>query len=282
MIDLHAHTTASDGTDSPAELVARACRARLEALGIADHDTLAGYDEAVPAAREAGLELVCGIEISTRHRGKAVHLLGYFLDGDPPPSFREWVTGKQAARRDRNARLAARLQRLGIKISLEEAEAVGCHMTGRPHFARLLVEKGYARNAQEAFDNYIGESGSAFVRHESPSLFEAIGQVNAADGLSSLAHPVRPGAGNHTSEERWLAAMCEAGLRGIEAHHSDHEAADVERFLGYARKFGLAVTGGSDYHGDTKRGVELATGRNGNVLVPRSLLDELRRSLAGH
>src|SRR5436190_22230497 len=135
MIDLHSHTTASDGTFSPAELVEEAQRVGLRALGITDHDTFSGYDQALPLARAAGVDLVCGIELSTKLHGHSVHLLGYFLGTSVLADFRTWVLDLQAARRERNIRLVARLRELGFDVTLEEAEARGRGMTGRPHFA---------------------------------------------------------------------------------------------------------------------------------------------------
>ena len=143
MIDLHSHTNESDGTCTPGELIEEALRVGLEALGITDHDTFAGYDKAAPLAREAGLELICGIELSTKLHGRSVHLLGYFLgDEGPAPEFREWILDMQAARRDRNCRLIARLRDLGIDITLEEVQARSGGLTARPHFAQVMLEKG--------------------------------------------------------------------------------------------------------------------------------------------
>jgi predicted metal-dependent phosphoesterase TrpH len=154
MIDLHSHTTASDGTYSPAELIDAALAARLDALAITDHDTFGGYEEALSYAQSAGLRLVCGIEMSTKllqPSRKTVHLLGYFLNGGPASAFLDWIQGIQDSRRDRNRRLAARLQSMGIDIRIEEVDALGRNMAGRPHFARLMVQKGYCANPREAF-----------------------------------------------------------------------------------------------------------------------------------
>lgn len=142
MIDLHSHTNESDGTCSPAELIEEAVRYGVDVLGITDHDTFRGFDQAAPVARQAGIEAICGIELSTKLQGQSVHLLGYFLGDNGLKDFRTWVLELQASRRERNVRLAARLRELGFNVTLEEAEARGRGMTGRPHFAQLLVEKG--------------------------------------------------------------------------------------------------------------------------------------------
>jgi 3',5'-nucleoside bisphosphate phosphatase len=280
LIDLHSHTTASDGTYSPAELVRAGVAAGLDALAITDHDTFAGYDEAEPVSRGEGLRLICGIELSTKiHQPsrRTVHLLGYFLNGGPSPEFLAWIAGIQTARRDRNRRLALRLQSLGMDITLEEVESLGKYMAGRPHFARLMVQKGYVATSREAFDRYLDESAPGYVDREEPALADAIAQVRAASGVSSLAHPIRLGKRDHVQEEQLIAAMCDSGLQAIEAYHSDHSAADSERYLGIARKYGLRVTGGSDFHGENKPNVALGRGLNGNLNVPASLLDELAR-----
>ncbi len=260
-----------------------AVSAGLEALGITDHDTLAGYDLAKPLAQAAGLELVCGIEISTRFHGRSVHLLGYFPNQPPTAEFREWLLGLQSTRRDRNRRLIERLQSLGLDISLEEVEAKGRSMTGRPHFARVLVEKGYVNTLDQAFDEYLDESAKGYVQRREVSMEEGIERVVTGGGIPSLAHPIRVGrriertSGNGNDElERWIVEMQAAGLRAIEVFHSDHQPEDVDRYLDMARRFDLGITGGSDFHGANKPRIELGRGFEGNLAIPKSVLDNLR------
>jgi predicted metal-dependent phosphoesterase TrpH len=282
VIDLHTHTNESDGTCTPLELVDRALAMGLEALAISDHDTFAGYDQAVGPARAYGLDLVCGIELSARGDGdglrrRTVHLLGYFLHQPPSPEFRTWLEELQGARRERNLRLTAKLQSLGVKIELGEVERMGRTLTGRPHFARLLVQKGYAANFEEAFRGYLGESAPGFVEREAPDVPTGIQRIISGGGLPVLAHPVRLGIRNPASEESFIGKLCDVGLRGIEVYHSDHSHSDQERYREIAKKFALAVTGGSDFHGDVKPGVALGTGVSGGLSIPRSILDELRK-----
>ena len=276
MIDLHSHTNESDGTCSPAQLIEEAVRSGVEVLGITDHDTFAGYDAAVPLARSAGLELVCGIELSTKLHGRSAHLLGYFLGsrngGNGLDGFRGWVKGQQAARRDRNIRLVARLQELGIDIKLEEAEALGRGMTGRPHFATLMVRKGYVANLRQAFDDYLDESAKGYVYRREPQFAEGVERIRQAGGIASLAHPVRV----HGDVPAMMRELCDAGLNAIEAYHSDHDAHDTALFLDLAKRYDLMVTGGSDFHGGTKPNVALGTGCEGNLRIPSDLLDRLR------
>jgi predicted metal-dependent phosphoesterase TrpH len=283
MIDLHSHTTASDGTFTPAELVMAAGDAGLEALAITDHDTFAGYDLAAPLAKDAGLQLICGIELSTKLDSngsrRTVHLLGYFIDQAPTESFRGWLKQLHASRRDRNRRLALKLQGMGMDIRLEEVEALGRTMAGRPHFARLMVSKGYVPHYRAAFDLYLDESASAYVDREEPALEDGIRLIRDAGGMSSLAHPVRLGLTNAEQEEDLIAGMARRGLDAIEAYHSDHDASDTRRYLSLASKHGLRVTGGSDFHGDNKPNVRLGQGP-GTLDIPVSVLAALRSSRA--
>ena len=272
MIDLHSHTYESDGTCSPAELIQEAVRAGVTTLGITDHDTFKGYDEAVPIAREAGIQLVCGIELSTKLHGSSAHLLGYFLNGNNMGDFRTWILDQQAARRDRNIRLVARLQELGFDITLEEAEARGRGMTGRPHFAAIMVEKGYVKDFRQAFDDYLDESAKGYVYRHEPTFAEGVRRIREAGGIASIAHPVRV-KGDVPSMMQELA---DAGMNAIEAYHSDHDESDTKLYLALARQYGLMVTGGSDFHGTVKPSVRLGTGA-GNLRIPADLMDQLRQ-----
>jgi hypothetical protein len=272
LIDLHSHTNESDGTCSPAELIGEAVHAGVDTLGITDHDTFAGYDQALAAASGAGVELVCGIELSTKLHGHSVHLLGYFLRQDGLAGFREWVRDMQASRRERNVRLAARLRELGFDITLEEAEARGRGMTGRPHFAQILVEKGYVANIRQAFDDYLDESAKGYVYRREPQFAEGVEQIRKAGGIASLAHPVRV----QSDVPAVMPELRAAGLNAIEAYHSDHGPRETELYLGLAKKYGMLVTGGSDYHGAVKPGVMLGTGYGGNLHIPADLVEKLR------
>jgi predicted metal-dependent phosphoesterase TrpH len=275
LIDLHSHTNESDGSCSPAQLVAEALRAGVTTLGITDHDTFKGYDQAVPVAATAGLELVCGIELSTKLHGHSVHLLGYFLGGQSLDEFRNWVTGQQEARRDRNVRLVARLQELGFDITLAEAEARGRGMTGRPHFAQIMVEKGYVSNLRQAFDDYLDESAKGYVFRAEPQFAEGVQRIRAAGGIASLAHPVRVKG----DIPALMPELRESGLNAIEAYHSDQTPDDTKLYLGLASRYGLRVTGGSDFHGTVKPNVALGAGYNGNLQIPPDLLDRLKTGL---
>jgi predicted metal-dependent phosphoesterase TrpH len=273
VIDLHSHTNESDGTYTPAELIAAATEIRLDALAITDHDTLAGYRIAKPLADDAGLRLICGIELSTKILEpirKTIHLLGYFPLNEPAAEFIEWLQSMQDARRDRNERLARKLQSIGVDIRIEEVQALGRSLAGRPHFARLMVQKGYVSNTTDAFRLYLDESAAGYVDRDEPTLQDGIRRIQQAGGVASLAHPIRLGKRDATEEEDLVAFISSFGLDAIEAYHSDHDAADVQRYLSYAEKYGLRVTGGSDFHGENKPAVKL-----GEANVPTSLLAAL-------
>ena len=265
MIDLHTHTQESDGTLTPAELIAEAASRGIEALSITDHDTLAGYEKATGLARDAGIDLVCGIELSTKVDGRTVHLLAYFLNQPPAGSFPDWLREMQASRRERNVRMAEKLRTFGFDISIEEVEQLGRSIAGRPHFARIMLQKGYVRTIQQAFDDYLDESAKGYVDRYEPTMEEAIRRVRAAGGVTSLAHPIR------VPDQSAIPAMKDIGLDAIEVYHSDHGHAETEWYRNLASQYGFAVTGGSDFHGAVKPGVEVGCAR-----VPRSVLDQLR------
>lgn len=277
MIDLHSHTDQSDGTFTAAELVAEAKRIGLTALAITDHDTMRGYDHAVPFAEAAGLKLICGIELSTKYQGVSVHLLGYFPKTLPPAAFREWLDFLLESRRDRNRRLIIKLNSLGIPITLEEVEKYGKTLTARPHFARVLVDKGFAKDLQEAFDQYLDEKGKGYVQRHDIPIEEAIERIRKAGGVSSLAHPVRVAKNQWDLIEKYVGELSKTGLQAIEVYHSDHSPENVAFYKSLAERFRLGITGGSDFHGGNKPKISLGTGCGNNLNVPDDLLGPLEQ-----
>jgi predicted metal-dependent phosphoesterase TrpH len=272
VIDLHTHTNASDGTDAPPRLVELAIERGVEALAITDHDTFTGFDEAQAAARERGLDLICGVELSTKFEGKSPHLLGYFPVEPVDAAFRGWVNAILESRRERNRAMIEQLKKLGVRIELADVEAVGRSVTGRPHFAKVLIERGYATDRQDAFDRFIGESGSAFVERHGPTFEEAVSKIHASRGISSLAHPIRLGLSSNPEKESALFDRLRAvGLDALEVWHTDHKPALVKRYASYAEHHGILMTGGSDYHGDNKPNARL-----GGVMAPLALVEAMR------
>jgi hypothetical protein len=275
MVDLHSHTDKSDGSLSPGALIDLAVRKGLRTLAITDHDTVEGYDEAKPAAEAAGLELICGVELGTRFHGCSIHVLGYFLNEAPGQEFRAHLACLQTSRRERNGRLAARLRDLGLDIRREDAECIGRSQTGRPHFARLLVEKGYVASVQEAFDLYLDESAPGYVERRDPSLENVIRWIHEAGGLASWAHPVRMVRQSGLSVGGLFTEMADLGMDAIEAFHSDHSPQDQAEYVAAAAKAGLEVTGGSDFHGDPKPHIKL-----GQVTLPVHFWEAVRQASA--
>lgn len=281
-IDLHAHTTASDGSLTPAELVSLAQQIGLSALAITDHETFAGFDMARSVAAASGLDLVRGIELNTTVTlpnglgRRTLHLLAYFPAGEPSQSFLKWNALQQEQRRDRNRNLAARLQQQGIQITLAEVEQRGRSIAGRPHFARILVEKGYATDIADAFQRFIGEDAPTFVERISPSTQEAIEVVRLGGGVPVVAHPVRLSLSQQREERELLEALKDAGLAGLEVVHSDQPIKLQEYYRQVAAELDLLPTGGSDFHGTAKPKVHLGRGIADNVRVPLECLRRLR------
>ena len=243
MIDLHLHTTASDGTDTPAELV-RECRAAgLSTMAVTDHDTVAALVESASEAGSAGIAFVAGIEITAAWHRRDVHMLGYFID--PSSAALGAFLRAQVDDRLRRARAVGdNLAALGAPIDIE---ALIARLNGqpllRPHIAAALVEAGHVADGVEAFDRYIGEGRPAYVGRRGAAPADVVRIIRDAGGLSSMAHP------GVTRADELIPALADAGLDAIEAYHTDHAPEDTARYLALARRLGLAVTGGSDFHG---------------------------------
>ena len=256
-IDLHTHSRASDGTDTPSDLVRAAVEAGLDIVAITDHDTASGWAEAENAARETGIDLVRGMEISTIHQGVGVHLLAYLPDHTHPP-LDDALARVLAGRNSRVPAMLERLRELGIDIAHDDVRRVsdGTAATGRPHVADTLVDLGVVDDRTDAFRRYLNPGRPAYVDRYAAPLVETMRVVTGAGGVTVIAHPW----GRHgpdQPDEAGLAALQDAGLAGIEVDHQDHDAGDRERLRAIARNLGLVVTGSSDYHGLGKRNHDL-------------------------
>jgi predicted metal-dependent phosphoesterase TrpH len=251
-IDLHTHSRASDGTDTPSGLVRAAVQAGLDVVAITDHDTADGWAEAAAAAEEVGITLVPGMEISTGHHGRSVHLLAYLPDPTSPPLAIE-LARVLSGRESRVPDMLARLRGLGIEIDADDVRAAahGAAATGRPHVADALVTLGVVADRTEAFDRYLGAGRAAFVNRYAAPLEATIRAVTEAGGVSVIAHPWGRG-GLGRPDEATLAHLHDIGLAGIEVDHQDHDPATRERLRAMAREIGLVATGSSDYHGTGK------------------------------
>ncbi len=263
-VDLHTHSTASDGTRSPAEVVALADEAGLAALALTDHDTTSGLAEARAAAADRpGLRLVPGVEVSARYTGGTMHILGLGID-ENAPALRRLLASFIGARDDRNPKILAKLQAIGIDVDMDDvlgaAESFDpgrAHVIGRMHIAEAIRVKGYAQSIQDAFARYLGNGGAAFVDKERLEPREVIEGIVAGGGAAVLAHPVQLNLRDGQELEDYVRRLAAAGLGGIEVYHPDHSPERTRRYLDLARRLGLLVTGGSDFHGTAKPGVSL-------------------------
>jgi predicted metal-dependent phosphoesterase TrpH len=277
-LDLHVHTTHSDGSSTPAEVVRLAHQAGVTALAITDHDITTGLAEAAATGLQLGIEIIPGIEISSHLGDSELHMLGYFLD-DHQSELNERLTVLRESRHRRNPQIIERLQAMGIEITYEEVRRLaGTDSVGRPHIARVLMKKGVVATAKEAFDQFLAEGRPAYVPRLLPSPAEAIQWIKAAKGLAVLAHPtwIKTSEGTLSDLVRQLKG---AGLDGVEVHYSTHTARQTREYLGLANQLGLLVTGGSDFHGVTKPDIEVGLGR-GTLHVPDSLLPKLKDAAA--
>jgi predicted metal-dependent phosphoesterase TrpH len=271
-IDLHIHSTASDGTLTPAEILFRARFLGIRAIAITDHDSVDGSRAALSSGIPAGLEFVSGVEISASPppfvgTPGSFHILGYAFDPEYG-GLRGALEHLQAARRQRNPKILERLRRLGIDISLESVRTVaGDGQLGRPHIARILVERGFAQSIDAAFDRYLGTGKPAYVEKERIACARAIDIIHASGGLPVLAHPGLLKLGPNLLLEDLVARLKDIGLAGIEAFYPSHSPADTARFVELARRLDLVVTGGTDFHGDIKPDIEMGCGA-GDFRVP--------------
>jgi predicted metal-dependent phosphoesterase TrpH len=264
-VDLHSHSHFSDGTLSPADLVARAIDRGLTALSITDHDSL---DALLPARAAAGrsLELVPGIELSSARAGMELHILGYFVDASHEP-LRERLLGFREERIGRARAMVERLHQLGVVIDFEHVLVVaGPGVIGRPHIAQVLMKDGHAVGMDDAFKRFLGRDGAAFIARPAFSPDEAISLIHGAGGISVLAHP------GGAVTDALIEQLASEGLRGLEVWHPQHGPATVRRLRALASRLNLVETGGSDFHG-TGRSADL-----GDVPVPPGALTRLKEA----
>lgn len=277
-IDLHIHTTASDGSASPSEAVALAKSLGLSAIAVTDHDTVSGLREAMTAGERLGVEVIPGIEISADYRGERAHILGLFIDPDSEglAPVLNWAAD---SRRRRNGNIIAAMQADGIDISLEELRAENPNsVLGRPHIAAHLMEKGYVSSVREAFDRYLGEGCPYYRDKERIPLADAPGIIRAAGGLPIVAHPLQYGY-DEPALLAYIAAAVDAGCIGLEAYYAEHAPEEQEYLLELAAEWGLAVSGGSDWHGSRKPNIQMGSGIDNGLFVPFHVLEDLKALL---
>ncbi len=253
MIDLHTHSTASDGNLSPTALVEHACKMNLEAIALTDHDTVGGVGEALAAGEKNGFEVIPGIEISAESPNSTLHILGYYIDYRDN-IFLQNISELQKARAERNPGIIKKLQGLGIEISYEEViEESGTGLVGRPHFAQVLLKKGYVKNTQDAFDRYLKKGAPAYEDKFRFPPHEAISHILNAGGIPVLAHPNTLSCQNTAELESIVSDLKKYGLKGIEVYYSEHKSQQTKVYHQIADKLGLLITGGSDFHGNNMK-----------------------------
>jgi predicted metal-dependent phosphoesterase TrpH len=274
-VDLHLHTTASDGVKTPSEMVGYAKAKGLQAISITDHDTIGGLEEGLAEGGRIGFEVIPGIEISAEHSPGSMHLLGYFID-IYHPSLNEKLKYLQRAREERNPKMVEKLNRLGVNITYEEVvRASGGGQVGRPHFAQVLIEKGYVRNFQEAFDRYLKKGASAYVDKLRLTSGEAIRLINEARGVAVLGHPNTLGLNGPKGLENLIVDLIKEGLKGMEVYYPEHSSTEVAQYKTLAERHGLILTGGTDYHGIEKESLDVGVGR-GEMKLPYSIVEALK------
>lgn len=267
------HTDASDGRSTPSELVARAAAAGVRVMSVTDHDTLAGCPPAADACRAAGLRFVDGIEITSIRDGVDVHVLGYFLD-PRAPDLHAFLAGQRRLRIDRAREMIERLSVLGMRLDAGAVLQPGlddrARAVGRPWIARALVAAGHVESTDDAFDRWLARDRPAFVPRAGADPSDVFARIHAAGGLASLAHPGLVG------RDEWIEGFVGAGLDAIEAYHTDHDAEATARYVALADRLGVAVSGGSDYHGDRSHGAT-----PGSVALPADRFASLERRACG-
>ena len=275
MIDLHTHSTASDGSYTPTELINYAKSKGIRVLALTDHDTIAGISEAIEASASSGIDFIPGVEISALWLIGTMHILGYYIDPDSE-LLHSTLEHLQKLRDERNHKIIEKLREHGIDITYEEVEKVAGGQIGRLHISRILIEKGYAADVQSAFKKFLTNGAPTYipkVRLEPPKAIELI---KKAGGIPVLAHPCTLGLKEFSEFEKLFSELKEAGIEGIEAYYSDHSRELTDFCLAMADKLDLLVTGGSDFHGSNKKHIDLGVGR-GDLVIPDELAEGLKR-----
>ena len=276
---MHAHTTYSDGSATPEELIALAGAKGARAVAVTDHDTVAAISQARSAAERLGIEFVAGIEISAEYSPGTMHILGYCID-DESVTLAAKLEELKKAREERNPQIANRLRLLGFQISYDEVVALaGNRVVGRPHFARLMIQKGYVTTIQEAFDRFLKKDAAAYVAKARLSPAESIALIHEAGGVAVLAHPYQLKLSSYEEVDQLVGELADLGLDGIEAVYSRHSVSERGSYSEIAARHGLLVTGGSDYHGSYKPDISIVTGL-GDLDVPYQLLELLKARAA--
>ena len=274
LIDLHTHSIASDGSDTPAQLIRRACEKGLKGIALTDHDTVSGLPEFLAEAGKTGITGVPGVEISSRLFSKEVHIVGLFIDPGTP-ALLELLGKMRNGREKRNREIVQKLCVLGYQISYDELrEAAGGESIGRPHIGALLIRKGYFATMQDVFVQCLKRGCRAYVPRELPEAAEAVAAIHAAGGLAVWAHPVSGQAGERGYAKKMLRKLQEFGIDAVETNYSMFSEHQTQMMHEIAEAAGVLRSGGSDYHGANQPGIELGSGA-GSLAVPAEFLNRM-------
>lgn len=273
LIDLHVHSDKSDGSYSPSDLVSYAIKQGVTAFALTDHDTVDGIDEAMNAAKGSPVKVIPGIELSTEYEGKDIHIVGLFIDKDEP-AFRNKIQEFVDSRDLRNRKMCQKLTDAGMPITYEELieEFPGSVIT-RAHYAQLLLKKGYTKSLKEAFERYIGDRCPYFIPREKITPEDGVKLILSAKGIPVLAHPLLYGMGEERLN-KLIDSLTASGLQAMEAVYCTHTPSDERKMRALAAQKGLLISGGSDFHGKAKPGLELGSGY-GKLYVSQEILDNL-------
>lgn len=273
MLELHCHTTYSDGTLTPTELAAAAAASGVRALAITDHDTVSGWEEAFAAADLYGIEIVPGLELSTVHNGRSLHILGFYPDAN---KIRNPLNLRLEGRFRRSQEMVEKLTAMGYPIKLPKTGSPGM-APGRPHIASALVKAGYATSSREAFDRWLGDDGPAYVHYEKFSIVEGIDLLHSCGAVSVWAHPYLFRGG---VVEEVLKELVNAGLMGIEVYHPSHSSSQIQKLKNLCIQYGLLATGGSDYHGPDPQSKGTESTQLNMLHLPLELLEPIKLAAA--
>lgn len=288
MVDLHVHSNCSDGSFTPKELVEYALYHDISAFALTDHDTVAGLDEAITCARELSgniceknpegktVEVVPGIEFSTEYEGRDIHIVGLFIDYKNEV-FKKHITDFISSRENRNEKMCTLLREHGVDVTYAQLKSAfpGAVIT-RAHYARFLLEKGYVKSMNEAFDRYVGDHAPCFIPREKVTPIQAVELILSAGGVPVLAHPVLYGMSS-ARLEKLVSGLADAGLVALEAIYATYTNSDTMEMQTLARRYGLLPSGGSDFHGSNKPGLSFGTGY-GSLYLHESILEALRNA----
>jgi predicted metal-dependent phosphoesterase TrpH len=282
-IDLHIHSTASDGSLTPAEIIDHAHRLNLAAIAITDHDSIYGSKEALRSGIPPSLKFLTGVEISAAHPpffpgSGSFHILGYCIRLNDH-ALNQSLNRLREARKNRNPKIIKRLNELGLKISLEDVNQTIAHgQLGRPHIAHAMITKGFVESMDEAFDKFLGAGKPAYVDKERIECEEAIKMIRGAGGVPVLAHPALLNIDDDRQLDELIQNLIKIGMRGIEVYYPEHSPEQIQRYMELATKYDLLMTGGTDFHGSITPKIKMGTGK-GTLFIPYELYEKLARSV---